>query len=191
MNSFYSFQFPAVPETFFGDLLTLETIQDHWLETSAQVQRDWLANTRELFDYYASLAQESQNIQNLFFGQYIDWFKSWSDLYGVPAVVARSKQVVPISSQTELQSVAEGTEADAPKLLGWVVDDLTRIQGIGKVLQQRLYEEGVVSYYQIATWDADEIARIEDEVLGSRFSGRVARDQWQAQARDLMKTYDV
>ncbi|MCB1851089.1 MAG: hypothetical protein KDI83_09975 [Gammaproteobacteria bacterium] len=191
MNSFYSFQFPAVPETFFGDLLTLETIQDHWLETSAQVQRDWLANTRDLFSYYASLAQESQNIQNLFFGQYIDWFKSWSGLYGVPAVVARSKQVVPISSQTELQSVAEGTEADSPKLLGWVVDDLTRIQGIGKVLQQRLYEEGVVSYYQIATWDADEIARIEDEVLGSRFSGRVARDQWQAQARDLMKTYDV
>jgi predicted flap endonuclease-1-like 5' DNA nuclease len=62
-------------------------------------------------------------------------------------------------------------------------DDLTRIKGLGPKLAALLGEMGVTSYAQIAAWDDADIARI-DAQLG-RFSGRITRDQWVAQARLL------
>ncbi len=184
MNSLNSLQFPGTPDSFIGDLVTADAIQQHWLQAGAQLQKNWLENTRGLFSYYQSLMQDFQKLQGVLYGQYIDWFKSWSG-DPVPAGAALRNNTVPESP------TAVGREARAasetPVLLGWVVDDFTRIQGIGKVLQQRLYEEGIVSYLQIASWDEKEITRIENEVLGSRFAGRIIRDQWQAQAKELMK----
>lgn len=161
--------------------MTMDTIQQHWLQTGAHLQRNWFDNTRGVFNYYQTLAQDVQKFQGVLFGQYVDMFKGWFDAPAA-AVVTPQKEAAPDSPEA-----AQGAVAEAPVLLGWVVDDFTRIQGIGKVLQQRLYEEGIVSYLQIASWDEKEIARIENEVLGSRFAGRVFRDQWQAQAEALMK----
>jgi predicted flap endonuclease-1-like 5' DNA nuclease len=187
MNSLYSFHFPGAPDSFLGDLVTADAIQQHWLQTGAQLQRNWIDNTRDFFSYCQTLAQDSQRLQSMFFKQYVDWFKGWSGLFA-PSAVPPSKEASPVVPEVVLKSTdAEPAESETPLLLGWVVDDLTRIQGVGKVLQQRLYEEGIVSYLQIASWDEQEIARIENEVLGSRFAGRVFRDQWQAQAEELMQ----
>jgi predicted flap endonuclease-1-like 5' DNA nuclease len=181
MNALHSLHFPGTPDFFLGELLTADTIQQNWLQTGTQLQRNWFDNTRGLLSYYQNLAQDAQQLQGMLFGQYIDFFKRWS---GLPAATA----VIPDSPEAKAEPVEEKQAAvETPVLLGWVVDDLTRIQGIGKVLQQRLYEEGIVSYLQIASWDEREIARIEKEVLGSRFVGRVFRDQWQAQAEELMQ----
>ena len=183
MNYLYSFQFPGTPDFFHGELLTADTIQQHWLQTGTQLQRNWFDNARGMFSYYQGIAEDVQKLQTMLFGQYFDLFKRWS---GTPAtsVFTPQKEATADSATTSLEQAAV---VETPRLLGWVVDDLTRIQGIGKVLQQRLYEEGIVSYLQIASWDEKEIARIEQEVLGSRFVGRVFRDQWQAQAEELMK----
>lgn len=62
-------------------------------------------------------------------------------------------------------------------------DDLTRIKGLGPKIAALLNELGVTSYAQIAGWSAEDAAAI-DAQLG-RFSGRISRDQWIAQAQLL------
>lgn len=62
-------------------------------------------------------------------------------------------------------------------------DDLTRIKGLGPKIAALLGEFGITSYAQIAAWTPEEIERI-DAKLG-RFSGRITRDQWVAQAQML------
>ena len=62
-------------------------------------------------------------------------------------------------------------------------DDLTRIKGLGPKLAALLGEFGITTFAQIAAWEPDEIERI-DAKLG-RFSGRITRDQWVAQAKLL------
>ncbi|MCB1751096.1 MAG: hypothetical protein KDI74_05175 [Gammaproteobacteria bacterium] len=187
MNSLYTLHFPGPPDTFFGDLVIADTIQQHWLEANAQLQQNWLDGIRGVFSYYQTLAQDTQKLQNELFGQYIDWFKRWTGGLAASDAALR-KGAVPESPTTSPKAVEQKQAVtETPLLLGWVVDDFTRIRGIGKVLQQRLYEEGVVSYLQIASWDEGEISRIENDVLGSRYAGRIVRDQWQAQARALME----
>jgi len=187
MYSLNSFQFPATPKSFIGDLVTVDAIQQHWLQTCTQLQQDWFGATRGIFSDCQSLAIDGQNFQSLVFGQYLDWIKNWSD-GSVSPVVESQETVASVSPKVNLKLVeGTGTKIETPALIGWIVDDLTRIRGVGKVLQQRLYEEGIVNYLQITEWEDSEIARIEDEVLGSRFSGRISRDQWQAQAEELMK----
>lgn len=188
MNTLYTFQFPGAPDSFLGDLVTADAIQQHWLQTSTQLQKSWFDNIRTLFSYYQNLTQDTQKLQSLLFGQYIDWFKSWSEAPSTSAATAKKSAVAELPKATLVKAEEQQAVVETPLLLGWVVDDLTRIQGVGKVLQQRLYEEGIVSYLQIASWDEREIARIENEVLGSRFVGRIFRDQWQEQARELMKS---
>ena len=63
-------------------------------------------------------------------------------------------------------------------------DDLTQIKGLGPKLAALLGELGVTSFAQIAAWSDQDIAVI-DAQLG-RFSGRITRDQWVAQAQLLV-----
>lgn len=180
MNTYYTLQFPGARDFFHGELLTVDSMQQQWLEAGMQLQRSWFENARGLFGYYRDIAVDAQKLQGLLFEQYVSWLKGWNEIPG-PFVAEN-----PAAAEIE-ETTAQPVTAEAPRLLGWVVDDLTRIQGIGKVLQDRLYKEGIVSYYEIASWDEKEIARIENEVLGSRFAGRIERDQWQAQAKKLMQ----
>lgn len=66
-------------------------------------------------------------------------------------------------------------------------DDLTRISGVGKKIQQRLHEIGVWHYDQIARWDADECAWF-DAFVG--FPGKVEREDWIAQVKALGSARD-
>lgn len=72
---------------------------------------------------------------------------------------------------------------DAPPAASGTGDDLTRIKGLGPKIAALLGEFGITSYAQIAAWTPEEVERI-DAKLG-RFSGRIARDQWVAQAQML------
>ncbi|MGX7894669.1 hypothetical protein [Tsuneonella sp. HG222] len=62
-------------------------------------------------------------------------------------------------------------------------DDLKRIKGLGPKVEALLHEMGVTTYAQIAEWTEADVDRI-DAALG-RFSGRIRRDDWRAQARLL------
>lgn len=61
-----------------------------------------------------------------------------------------------------------------------VVDDLTRLVGIGPKLAVSLSELGVTSFAQIAAWSADDLQSI-DQLLSLK--GRADRDAWIAQAK--------
>ena len=61
-------------------------------------------------------------------------------------------------------------------------DDLKQISGLGPVLEGKLNEFGIYHFWQIAAWDKDEIAWM-DETLN--FKGRIERDDWVSQAQKL------
>lgn len=63
-------------------------------------------------------------------------------------------------------------------------DDLKLIRGVGAVLERRLNEAGVFHFWQIAGLRKAQMDALE-AVL--RFPGRMARDNWKAQARALAK----
>lgn len=61
-------------------------------------------------------------------------------------------------------------------------DDLKKISGVGPVLEKKLNALGITSYAQVAAFSADDIARVDDAL---NFKGRIERDNWLEQAKDL------
>lgn len=68
---------------------------------------------------------------------------------------------------------------DAPK---GEADDLKMIKGVGPQIEKKLNDLGIFHYGQIAAWDEDDVAFIDDKLS---FRGRVTRDGWIAQAGEL------
>ncbi len=64
-------------------------------------------------------------------------------------------------------------------------DDLTVIKGVGKVLSNKLRALGINTYAQISKMSADDVD-IVNEAL-EYFPGRIAADDWVAQAKALLK----
>ena len=63
-------------------------------------------------------------------------------------------------------------------------DDLTRINGIGPVIAEKLTKLGIKSIAQIAAMSPEDAERV-DEQLNSK--GRIERENWIEQARELTK----
>ena len=59
-------------------------------------------------------------------------------------------------------------------------DDLTRISGVGPGLNEKLNNNGVFHFWQIAEWGPTEIAFMDDQLS---FKGRIERDNWIEQAK--------
>jgi large subunit ribosomal protein L21 len=62
-------------------------------------------------------------------------------------------------------------------------DDVKLIAGVGPALEKKLAAQGVTSLKQIAEWTPAEIERIDDELA---FKGRIEREEWVEQAKDLI-----
>ena len=62
-------------------------------------------------------------------------------------------------------------------------DDLTRIDGVGEVLVEKLHKLGITKFDQIAGFSDEDIAKVDD-VLD--FKGRIEREDWIGQARALI-----
>lgn len=99
-----------------------------------------------------------------------------------PATDATPADPAPASPNSDMP--VPGTKPrtlDAPR---GEPDDLKRIRGVGPKLEQHLNALGFWHFDQIADWSDAELEWV-DENLGS-FRGRARRDDWRAQARDLM-----
>ena len=70
---------------------------------------------------------------------------------------------------------------DGPREGG--ADDLKKIKGVGPKLEKVCNGIGVYHFDQIANWTADEVAWVDENLIG--FKGRVSRDNWVEQARLL------
>ncbi len=62
-------------------------------------------------------------------------------------------------------------------------DDLKLIVGVGPVLERMLQQLGITTYRQIARWSERDIDEIDARL--PEFPGRVRRDGWVTQAREL------
>jgi large subunit ribosomal protein L21 len=63
-------------------------------------------------------------------------------------------------------------------------DDLTDISGVGPVIVKKLAAEGVTTFAQVAAWTDADVDAIEEKLS---FKGRVGREDWIAQAKELAK----
>ena len=63
-------------------------------------------------------------------------------------------------------------------------DDLTMISGIGPVIERRLNYIGIYTFRQISNFTPRDIEVINDTIV--YFTGRIDRDEWVAQAVDLV-----
>ncbi|MFY0595718.1 MAG: 50S ribosomal protein L21 [Cognatishimia sp.] len=63
-------------------------------------------------------------------------------------------------------------------------DDLKKLSGVGPALEKKLLEAGVTTFAQIAAWGEAEIAEFDEKLS---FKGRIEREGWVAQAKDLAK----
>jgi predicted flap endonuclease-1-like 5' DNA nuclease len=62
-------------------------------------------------------------------------------------------------------------------------DDLKLIVGIGPVLERMLHQMGISTYRQIARWSERDIDEFDARL--PEFPGRIRRDAWVTQAREL------
>ena len=93
--------------------------------------------------------------------------------------------IAPKANPDEVNPVAEkGGSAPLFKAPKGAPDDLKLISGVGPVLEARLNALGINKWSQVAKFTADDIAKVEDSLS---FKGRVARDNWLAQAAALAK----
>ena len=65
-------------------------------------------------------------------------------------------------------------------------DDLKMISGIGPFIEERLHALDIFTFRQISKFTANDIDTINDAI--EYFSDRIERDEWVAQANELMQT---
>ncbi|MWB77384.1 50S ribosomal protein L21 [Pseudooceanicola sp. 216_PA32_1] len=63
-------------------------------------------------------------------------------------------------------------------------DDLKKLSGVGPALEKKLHEAGVTTFAQIAAWTEADIAEMDEKLS---FKGRIEREGWVDQAKDLAK----
>jgi predicted flap endonuclease-1-like 5' DNA nuclease len=63
-------------------------------------------------------------------------------------------------------------------------DDLGQIKGLGPAIESALNGLGIYHYDQVADWDQKAVVWVENHF---GFKGRVGRERWQEQARDLSR----
>ncbi len=63
------------------------------------------------------------------------------------------------------------------------IDDLKKIKGIGKVIEKQLNALGIYNFEQIASLKDSEINKIDNSLS---FKGRIKREKWVEQAKELI-----
>ena len=122
-----------------------------------------------------------------------DILASGADKSGVAAAVGAGSVGAVAVAATEAKKPA-AKKASAPKAEAKKAapkkaaksdgDDLSTISGVGPVIVKKLHAEGVTTFAQIAAWTEADVEAIEEKLS---FKGRVGREDWIAQAKELAK----
>ena len=92
---------------------------------------------------------------------------------------AKAKAAAPAPAKAEAPAAAAPA---APSAMG-SGDDISLIGGIGPKIHMALTNMNVTTFAQIAAWTPADVERIETEI---KQKGRVAREEWIEQAKELM-----
>ncbi len=105
----------------------------------------------------------------------------------VAAAAAPAAASAPTPAAAAAAAAEPVTDAQRPAALAAAraggADDLKKIKGIGPKMEQLCNSLGFYHFDQIAAWTAPEVAWVDANLEG--FKGRVTRDEWVAQARQL------
>ncbi len=102
----------------------------------------------------------------------------------VAAVAVGAAEAKAPSKKTEKKDAAPAKTADAPKVTNTAGDDLKVLSGVGPALEKKLHEAGVTTFAQIAAWTDADIADMDEKLS---FKGRIEREGWVEQAKELAK----
>jgi predicted flap endonuclease-1-like 5' DNA nuclease len=130
------------------------------LESETAVLRRVLATTAGERDHLAGLAEDRRSL--------------WHALADARTDAARYRALV-----IDLENNAPPPLLDGPN----APDDLKLIVGIGPVLERMLHHLGITTYRQIARWSERDIEEFDARL--PEFPGRIRRDAWVTQAREL------
>ncbi|WP_386682043.1 50S ribosomal protein L21 [Loktanella sp. R86503] len=89
------------------------------------------------------------------------------------------------SNKAEKPAKAE-KKAAAPKAAAATAgaDDLKQLSGVGPALEKKLHAEGITTFAQIAAWSDAEAEEFGEKL---NFKGRIQREGWIEQAKELSK----
>ncbi len=99
------------------------------------------------------------------------------------ADLAAAQQAARALAEQQAQQAPGAGPARLSAPIGGVADDLKRIRGVGPKLEALLNRLGFWHFDQIARWTEAEVAWVDENL--EAFKGRVTRDDWVAQAREL------
>lgn len=98
-----------------------------------------------------------------------------------PARKAKAAEAAPVAALADVEPKAKPARAKAAK--AEVVDDIALISGIGDVLKEKMTEAGYGTLAAISKLKKADIAKLDDELS---LGGRIEREEWVAQAKELL-----
>jgi len=147
-----------------------EALRDPVAEETARLVRSLEAETAAL--RRALVAENADNMQLAQFAD--DRRRLLHEVAAARTETARYRQLV-----IDLENNAPPPLLDGPN----APDDLKLIVGIGPVLERMLHQMGIATYRQIARWSERDIDEFDARL--AEFPGRIRRDAWVTQAREL------
>ncbi|GGE44141.1 50S ribosomal protein L21 [Actibacterium pelagium] len=98
----------------------------------------------------------------------------------VAAVAAAPAKKAAPKAEAKKAAPKKAAKAEAPA----GADDLKKLSGVGPALEKKLLDAGVTSFAQIAAWTEADIAEFDEKLS---FKGRIERENWVEQAKELAK----
>ncbi|CAL2081142.1 Predicted 5' DNA nuclease, flap endonuclease-1-like, helix-3-turn-helix (H3TH) domain [Tenacibaculum sp. 190524A02b] len=159
---------------------------------------------------YLYLTTKTSHLLELFFwmlGAFlIGYFFAWQYFKNKFQTKLEDNEETIVELKNEMQSTIRarktvergGIEIKQPKNLNFDVigsaneenkDDLTLIKGIGEFIEKKLNQIGIYNLDQISKLDKENIDTITD--LIQFFPGRIVRDDWKGQAKQLLNKENI
>ncbi len=116
-----------------------------------------------------------------------DILASGADKSGVKAAIGSGSVAAVATAAAAPKKAAPkkaAPKAEAKAEVPAGADDLKKLSGVGPALEKKLLAAGVTTFAQIASWGEADIAEFDEKLS---FKGRIEREGWVEQAKELAK----
>ncbi|HKL70811.1 50S ribosomal protein L21 [Salibaculum sp.] len=116
-----------------------------------------------------------------------DILEKGADKSGVKAALGGAgvaATAAPKAAKPAKKAAPKKSAEKAPETAAAGGDDLKQLSGVGPALEKKLHAAGVTTFAQIAAWTEADIADMDEKLS---FKGRIEREGWVDQAKDLSK----
>lgn len=112
--------------------------------------------------------------------------KAKADVEAAKAKTAKAEEEAKADAVSDVSAHEDEAKPELlAKARGGKADDLKKLKGVGPKLEKELNQAGVFHFDQIASWSKEQVVWADQHLVS--FKGRVSRDSWVAQAKELLK----